>query len=274
MLFKNKFSAVFNEKTQIFRHNFIFALSMLLMVSGFIYLLVNTGFVYNNLFVAIILLILIYPFRDNSKLLIPYLLCISCIFLGWLIIGLGSTLFPFIFAIVIAYLLNPLVVKLEKRGIPRWLSSLALILFSLGLLIFVAVFFFPILFEQADTISKQISQYVSNIKELGTSKTTYSFFKQFGIDRATIQEAFNTELLPRIEAIATKLFNVIVNILINLSSASTQVINIIIFPFLTFYFLKDFHIFVDNSKKSIIRINPNIHKYISKFNALLRIYIR
>jgi len=54
---------------------------------------------------------------------------------GALVLALRDILMPFIVAAVLAYILNPLVVKLRDKGVPRGAASMLVMLFALLLLL-------------------------------------------------------------------------------------------------------------------------------------------
>lgn len=261
------------EKIQLFRNNFSFAMALILSLTAFIFFLFRTEFIYNELLIAILSFVFIYPFRNSAKIIKSYFGCLITVFVAWLFFGLGSTIFPFIFAIIIGYLLNPLVTKLEKIGLPRWSSALITIIVATGIIVVISIFFFPILVEQANTITKQISQYITDLKEFGTSNKTFDFFERFGIEKDTVKQHFESVFLPKIESVASTLFATLLKLFLSISDLATQVINIIILPILTFYFLKDFSKFKDKLNTLLAVENANIIKYIDRFDTVMRTYI-
>ena len=273
MNLNNNLSETNKEKIQLFRNNFSFAVALILSLTGFIFFLFHAKFIESELLIVILAFVFIYPFRGSAKILKSYFLCLLTIFAAWLLLGLESTIFPFVFAIVIGYLLNPLVTKLEKIGLPRWSSALVAIIAASGVIVVISIFFFPILVEQASTITKQISQYILDLKELSTSDKTFAFLERFGIDKIMAKQYFEAEFLPRIENLASILFASILKLFLSLSDVATQIINIIILPVLTFYFLKDFSSFKSKLETLLSLENPNIVKYIDRFDTVLRTYI-
>lgn len=262
--------APMKEKISIFKNNFAFATALLLSVAGFILFLYQTDFIYNKLLIAAISFIIIYPLRKNSKVVKSYLLCFIAVFAIWLLSMLGSTIVPFVFAIIIGYLLDPIVAKLERKlKVPRWLSALAVIIGAGGVIVTVAIFVFPVLIEQASTITTHISEYVINLKKTGMIDNMFAYLKKIGIDSDMLINYIKSDFLPRIEG----LFKAILQLFLSFSDIATQLINIIILPFLTFYFLKDFSQFKNKVKNLLEVENNKIVKYIERFDTVLRTYI-
>jgi predicted PurR-regulated permease PerM len=76
-------------------------------------------------------------------------------FWGFVIFGLvafvwlfGSIMAPFIVGFAVAYLLNPLVTKLQKRSIPRWLSALVILIIFFAIVVLGLLMAAPILFRE------------------------------------------------------------------------------------------------------------------------------
>lgn len=85
--------------------------------------------------------------------------------LGWLVTPVLATLAPFVIAFVIAFLMNPLLSALERKGLPRWLSvALTSVLF---LSVFAAAIFLwvPRLVEQGTDLAKSMPQYVREVQD-------------------------------------------------------------------------------------------------------------
>ena len=66
------------------------------------------------------LIIFLFPFRKNiyGK---TFLILTGFIFTAWLLKELSSVLLPFFAAFLLAYLLNPVVNRLERFSFPRWI---------------------------------------------------------------------------------------------------------------------------------------------------------
>lgn len=76
---------------------------------------------------------------------------------------------PFIFALIIAYLLDPLTDKLETRGIPRWAASLSVLVGATAILLSIIFMFAPLiasqLVELAQAIPGILVSLVEKVKE-------------------------------------------------------------------------------------------------------------
>jgi predicted PurR-regulated permease PerM len=272
-LFKfNKYNN-FYDNEENFKNNFLFVIFILLSILGFLFFLISTGLISNTLLVLFLSILVIYPYRKSAKILNSYFILFGFVFIWWILVNLGSLIIPFILALIIGYLLDPFVSKLEQIGVKRSISVLGIIVIVAGIIVSIAVFLFPQLIDQASNITKQVNIYVKNIKQFSTDKNTIATLKQFGLSKYTLKEAFDTELMPIVQDLSKKIFNSIFNLLLSVSNLAAQLINIILLPILTFYFLKDFAKIKNKLKNMIKNENETLYKYLNKFNSVMRIYI-
>ena len=270
---KKKLSFESLEEIQKFKRKVSFVFALLLSSISLIFFLYHTKFIDNELLLIILSFIIIYPFRKSTNFVKSYFFCLAIIFVGWIIVGLGTSVIPFIFAICTSYILNPIVTKLEKFGLKRWISSLAAILITGGIIVMISIYFFPTLFKQAQTITLQISTYIADLKEFITGNETLGFLKKLGIDNNVARNTMKFDFLPRVETLASKFFETMFKIVLSFSDIGTKIVDIIVTPFLIFYFLRDFSKFKKQIKNLLNDKNPKIVKYLMRFNDVLRTYI-
>lgn len=82
------------------------------------------------------------------------------------VIGLGAWLAPMFAAIVIAYLLEAIVSRLQRLGLPRMPSVLIVFLLFLTLLLFLLFGLIPILSRQLTQLVQQLPNYIAQGQEL------------------------------------------------------------------------------------------------------------
>ncbi|MHB8171534.1 MAG: AI-2E family transporter [Thermincolia bacterium] len=86
-------------------------------------------------------------------------------------------LLPFILAFLVAYLLQPMVIFLERRGLTRLLAICAVYLFMFGLVMGVAFYGFPKLISELNQLGEAIPKYTRQIQEVNDSiQLQYSRF--------------------------------------------------------------------------------------------------
>jgi predicted PurR-regulated permease PerM len=79
---------------------------------------------------------------------------------------LSPVLMPFVVGIVLAYLLNPLAARLERVGISRAVSGLAILGIVLAALVVLVLLIAPVLVNQFVTLIERIPGYVRRLQEL------------------------------------------------------------------------------------------------------------
>lgn len=87
-----------------------------------------------------------------------------CLFLGFILI-FKEILLPFVLGIALAYLLNPLIIKLTKSGVHRSVSSILIIslffiVFALGLLLLT-----PVLLREATDFIQNVPAYMQHLTD-------------------------------------------------------------------------------------------------------------
>ena len=127
--------------------------AIILLVAGM--LLYSTRTVLSPLVVYMIFLLLLAPYSGTRRHLLLMVAATALVFL-WLIATLGGLLAPFVLAMALAYILNPIVDLLEGRRIPRAAGIAILGLPVLGLVTVALVFGIPALIGQVQTLVEQL----------------------------------------------------------------------------------------------------------------------
>ncbi len=178
------------------------------------------------------------------------------IFLTFIIVIIqsGSLIYeilsPFIFAIILAYVLNPLVTYIEKKGIKR-LWAIFIIYFAIGLTILVfSVTLFPKLISE-------IKKLLNDLPQIGSSSYNYMYsrYVKYNNNIQSLPSEFNV-IKKALQVSVNKIENIITQIISNITSfllsIFSRIVNIVLIPILAFYFLKD----VDKFKNILISIIP------------------
>jgi predicted PurR-regulated permease PerM len=100
-----------------------------------------------------------------------------CVLLLWL---LSDILLPFIAGMGIAYLLNPIAVRIERAGMPRGVATLLIIVVFLVLLILLGLLIIPILSDQLSTLIASFPTYVTKLQALVSDQTREWVTRIFG----------------------------------------------------------------------------------------------
>ena len=189
------------------------------------------------------LLYLLYPFRHDE---VPRrLLWLGALFFAvWFFSAIIGVLAPFLIALFLAYILNPLVVLLEKRRVPRWLSTLLLMILLVGGVVAFGLFIVPVALDQFRALSAGAGALAVDASKAIESGSLVEFLGRFGVSGEKAKEVLAQNLTPKLEEMLTRLFAGLFDILSSVSSLAHQLLNIIIVPFVLFYLLLDFPLVV------------------------------
>lgn len=140
---------------------------------------------------------------------------------------------PFLYALVLAYILNPLVNWIEKKGLKR---SVAILLVFLSILLIVSILFISFIPKLVSDISVLISdipnifEFIENtVNSIKTGDIFISFQKYY--------DFFNID--SQLDQISTSIKQALTRFLSILISSTSGLLDIVMTPIITFYYLKD-----------------------------------
>lgn len=229
---------------------FISLLSLILF-GLLIYLSIS---IISPIFLYILILVVFILNKKQPVVRIVFILS-TIIFSVWFINELFAVLIPFIIAFLIAYLMNPFVVYLEKKKIKRFASaliSLLLILVFSGLLVSLIV---PPFVNQIGNLISIAPKKISELEKFFT-ETILPELNRLGIIYPDIQKTLSTEIPAKLQSILNGLLSGLLNIFSGLSFIFNQIINIVVIPVITFYFLRDY----DKISETILNLFNEEHR--------------
>ncbi|MCA9668190.1 MAG: AI-2E family transporter [Myxococcales bacterium] len=168
--------------------------------------------------------------------------------------GLGAVLAPVVAALVLSYLLDPIVGWLERRArLPRWAGTL--VLFLLGLLVVVVVFVLVV-----PRIVREIGHFAAGI-EVWIRKARVAAVpwieRTFGIDVpdnfGQLSDRFGADAKALLSRIAKPLGGVAGKVAQGTAGALSAVGTLVLVPVFTFYFLPKFPAIVRGASELIPR---------------------
>lgn len=241
-------------------------IAVILLLTAFLW---TTLKILSPLFVGILLLFMLYQFKDKpySK---PLILCVSLILFFWILLQIKSILFPFILSFILAYLFNPVTDWMEKNKIPRVAGTLILLVLTFGTIIVIGIFLLPGLINELHTLIKKVPEVSANLQEFFKDNLT-KMMHTLNIEYEEVEKSISKKLPQSIE----KILMSILSGLTSVGSFLGKLFYIILIPVLTFYFLKDF----EKIKNWFINSIPVQHKnyiyfYGWRFNRILGGYLR
>ena len=149
---------------------------------------------------------------------------------------LGVIMLPIILAAVFYYLLNPIVDYFEARKVNRVVSISVLFAIILALIIWGLAVAIPNMVTQGEKFAANFPDYVESGEKHITSLLGDVRFKQFRPQIEKAVTSFSDNLIEISKNLSTTLVNSTSSFL---STATSVIISLMIFPFILFYLLRD-----------------------------------
>lgn len=211
---------------------------------------------------------------STSSAIKPWLVgIVVCIFAIGLFIGLRPILMPFVVAGILAYIFNPLVLKLCRLGVPRGLAAMLVMFLGLILLVILALIIIPMLITQIDNISVKLPLILDWAHHRLIPWINHTFHIRISLSLESVVQ-YGTQWVESHSSSIKDAASKIVPVL--LQHGGDMVVwasNLVLLPLLLYYFLLDW----DRWSKSIsdmiprrilptyTRIITNIDKVLSQF---------
>lgn len=183
---------------------------------------------------------LLYPLRENTVAKNIMLLS-SGLFVIWFLYTVEEILAPFVLSLFFAYLLHPIVTRLETSWkIPRWTSAVFIICCVIALVIVLLVLGLPHIVAQFEGILQSIGVISTQFVEWVLDGRFIKVLQKYGIQSDQLRGMLTNTIAPRVEDILKGLLKGTFGIVSGLQVIVSGIVNIVIIPFLTFFLLKDF----------------------------------
>lgn len=175
-------------------------------------------------------------YQKKARSVKPWIIMTVVLFLLlWLLYALGTILTPFAVAAVLAYILNPLVEKLRNKGMKRGAASMLVMVFALLLLLALMLVIVPMLIGQVNNLIDRLPQIVGFIQHKLLPWLDRLAGKHATINAQSIMvwiQSHTGELNNALSKIAPTLMRQSSNVALGLT-------NLMLLPFLLYYFLLD-----------------------------------
>lgn len=182
-----------------------------------------------------------WDWKKNYRIMLMVVLAAAILYFFYLIRGIFLSL---LLAIVLAYLLHPLVRLVENKGTPRTVSILIVYAAMLIIVASLLLFGMPHIIEQLNMMADVVPEYATQVQHFTDSL-------QVEYARAGIPDALRKIIDQRItwlEQLLVKQAERVVQIMLSLAS---YIFNIILAPIIAYYLLKDVELYTDRAVKFI-----------------------
>ncbi|MBI5816310.1 MAG: AI-2E family transporter [Nitrospinae bacterium] len=163
-----------------------------------------------------------------------------------------AALFPFIVAFAIAYVLDPLVDRMEKAGMSRIFAIVAILIALLASVTTVAALVAPMIGAQVEAMAANVPRYVETVKGL-----IVPWLESLtDVDKARMDQAVREGMMAlgdlpvkAVKAVSSAVWAGLSNVM----DVALALFNLVIIPVAAFYLLKDFN---DITEKLGQRVPP------------------
>jgi predicted PurR-regulated permease PerM len=184
------------------------------------------------------ILFLLYPLRGYN--LAKKIMWLSIILFGiWFVSSISSLLAPFAVSLVLAYVLNPIVERFEKWSVPRWVTSMILILILLGLIVLFFFLVLPVVLTQVEGILDSMSKLITDFNSWIWNSSMVKALEKYGVSADEVRNTITSKFMPKLEDILKDLVRGLLLLASSISNLVTQIFYVVLVPFLTFYILAD-----------------------------------
>ena len=180
---------------------------------------------------------------------------------------------PFLAAFILAYVLRPVCLWLERRHLPRALAALISMLIGLGLIFCIFSLLIGLLKYEIPLIRAQLPEWIANTQAWLGPKLEQL---HLNLDWTTLKASVTQKITEHINENADALMNSTINtVLVSGSSVIAGFVNAVLILFVMFYLLIDWEHFFELLKKAVpLRAQETVHHLAMHTDGLLSQYLR
>lgn len=196
------------------------------------------------------------PIWSNKwfRMLILTLLGLIILYMLWLLRPILSSVYgfakavlaPFLIAMIISYVLNPIVVLLNRRKVPRTVAVLMIYMVFFGSLAVVLMNLIPMFMTQLTELNEHMPEFTMKAQGMIDS------FNRSDMLPESVRSGINNSLFKMEQGITEW----VSNYLNGIGSKLSVVFIALIIPFVAFYILKDFNVI----EKTVLTFVPKKHR--------------
>ncbi|MEO5928824.1 MAG: AI-2E family transporter [Candidatus Kapaibacterium sp.] len=227
----------------------------------------------NPIFPIAALIFFLYPFR---RVVVPRrtIQLGIIIYLVWLFINLSGALFPFIVAFIVAYLMSPVVSFFAERKIPRWVTSLGVVLMILGVYTVIGFFLIPRLIDQFDQLIGSVQSIFKDANSFLDRNALIDRLASYGIPKKQAADLITNYVEPQLKGVISWIFVNLGSFIKNFQSVLEGVLNLVLIPIISFYLLIDFNRIRIFIRSTLLQDDPDSIYYIKQVDGILSSYLR
>ena len=179
---------------------------------------------------------------------------------------------PFLAAFILAYILRPAFLWLERRRLPAPVAAGLTVIFGLGVVIAILSLFVGLLKTEIPLIKTQLPDWIANTQAwLGPKLAEFDLNINWGALKTTVSQKISTHISDNADALMTSTFE---TVLMSGSSVIAGFINAVLIVFVMFYLLMDWNHFFGFIKQMVpVRAQETVHHLAMHTDGLLSQYL-
>lgn len=206
-----------------------------------------------------------------SLLLLYFLVIVLILFLlqqiapmiSWIYNFVKAIFTPFLIAVIISYVLNPIVTLLNERGVPRTIAVLIIYAVFIVAVSVVLMNLIPMFISQLKELNEHMPELTSRTQELLHSVN----------ENRNLPESIKQAVQDSLIKLERNISNQISGFINRIGSTINTLFILFIIPFLSFYILKDFKlleraalaIFPKKRRKGVVRLLKDIDQALGSY---------
>jgi len=187
---------------------------------------------------------------------------------------LASVLTPFVIVFVVAYLFNPLVTWAERKGAPRWTSSLALTLVIAGIVVGGLVLLVPAVLGQVEELTGMAVDLALQAPRWVAESDALARAEQAGfLDRQQLVNQITTLVPAQIQNLFGNVPTFLTGLIRRVGALIGLVTTAALVPVLLFFCLKDYR----DLRDGLVRLLPRYagrREYLERAASVFGSYVR
>ena len=179
---------------------------------------------------------------------------------------------PFLTAFILAYILRPAFLWLERRRLPASLAALLSVVLGLGILIAILGLFIGLLKTELPLIRAQWPEWIANTQAwLGPKLSEFHIGLDWGALKTAVSQKISAHISDNADALVSSTLE---TVLMSGSSVIAGFVNSVLIVFVMFYLLIDWDHFFGLIKKMVpLRAQETIHHLAMHTDGLLSQYL-
>ncbi|MBU3608464.1 AI-2E family transporter [Polynucleobacter nymphae] len=179
---------------------------------------------------------------------------------------------PFLTAFILAYILRPAFLWLERRRLPATIAALLSVVFGLGVMIAILSLFIGLLKTELPLIRAQWPEWIANTQAwLGPKLSEFHIGLDWGALKTAASQKISAHLSDNADALISSTLE---TVLMSGSSVIAGFVNSVLIVFVMFYLLIDWDHFFGLMKKMVpLRAQETIHHLAMHTDGLLSQYL-